>query len=97
MGALGNLANALMDSTNAVTNVYDDYLTKQAKLSTDIKTSQLQNEINTELARIRQTSNFEDWNTEINNFFQQVKSGMSDKNSSYYCQNTLQYYGMEDA
>ena len=90
MGALGNFTNSLLDSANTVTKVYDDYITKQAQLSTDIKNSQLQTEINAELARIRQTSNFEDWNTEINNFFEQRKSAMSDKNSNYYCQNNLQ-------
>ena len=92
MGALGNLANALMDSTNAVTNVYDDYLTKQATLSTQTKNIQLQNDINGQLARLRQSSpdDYEQWNTDINTFFEQVKAGMSNKDSPYYCKNNLQ-------
>ena len=90
MGALGNFTNALLDAANTTSDVYNKYLTKQAELSTDIKNSQLQIEINAELARIQQSTDFENWNTEINNFFEKRKSAMADKNSSYYCQNNLQ-------
>lgn len=90
MGALGNFTNALLDAANTTSNVYDKYITKQAELSTDIKNSQLQIEINAELARIQQSTDFENWNTEINDFFEKRKSAMADKNSSYYCQNNLQ-------
>lgn len=90
MADILQFTSTLLDSANTITNVVDDYRTKQAKLSTDLKSSQLQLEINAELARIRQTSNFEDWNTEINDFFAKKKSAMSDKNSNYYCQNNLQ-------
>lgn len=85
-----NFTNTLLDSANTISSVVNDYNTKQAQLSTDLKTSQLQLEINAELARIQQSTNFEDWNTEINNFFEQKKNAMSDKNSNYYCQNNLQ-------
>lgn len=81
---------SVLDTTNAVTNVYNDYLEKQAALSTQTKNIQLQNDINGELARIRQSSNYEDWNKNINEFFTRVKSGMANKDSPYYCQNNLQ-------
>ena len=88
---MSNAADATMaflNSLNAVTNSARDYNQKQATLSTQTKNLQLQNDINGQLASIRQSS--EDWNTQINNFFTQVKSGMGDKNSPYYCQNNLQ-------
>lgn len=88
---MSNAADATMaflNSLNAVTNSARDYNQKQATLSTQTKNIQLQNDINGQLASIRQSS--EDWNTQINNFFTQVKSGMGDKNSPYYCQNNLQ-------
>ena len=81
---------SVLDTTNAVTNVYNNYLEKQAALSTQTKNIQLQNDINGELARIRQSSNYEDWNKNINEFFTRVKSGMANKDSPYYCQNNLQ-------
>ena len=84
------ISNALLDSANEVANTYGRYLDKQAELSTQTKNIQLQNDINGKLAQIRQSSNYEDWNTEINNFFTQIKSGMSNKDSPYYCQNNLQ-------
>lgn len=90
MGKLGEFTDALMGSARTISNVYDDKLTKQATLSTQTKNIQLQNDINGQLARIRQSSNYEDWNTQINDFFTQVKSGMSNKDSPYYCQNNLQ-------
>ncbi len=90
MGKLGEFTDALMGSARTISNVYEDKLTKQATLSTQTKNIQLQNDINGQLARIRQSSNYEDWNTQINDFFTQVKSGMSNKDSPYYCQNNLQ-------
>ena len=90
MSELANFTNALLGSTNTATKVIGDYLTKQAQLSTDIKNSQLQTEINAELARIKQSTNFEDWNAQIADFFEKRKAAMSDKNSTYYCQNNLQ-------
>lgn len=90
MADILQFTNALLDSANTVSNVVDDYQTKQANLSTQTKNIQLQNDINGQLTRIRQSANFEDWNTQINDFFTQVKSGMSNKDSPYYCQNNLQ-------
>lgn len=90
MADILQFTNALLDSANTVSNVVNDYQTKQANLSTQTKNIQLQNDINGQLARIRQSSNYEEWNTQINDFFTQVKSGMSNKDSPYYCQNNLQ-------
>ena len=90
MAKITDLTNALLDSANTVNNVYDDYLNKQAALSTQTKNIQLQNDINGELARIRQNNKFEDWNTEINTFFERIKGEMGNKDSPYYCQNNLQ-------
>lgn len=85
-----NFTNTLLDSANTISSVVNDYNTKQAALSTQTKNIQLQNDINGQLARIRQSSNFEEWNTQINDFFTQVKNGMGNKDSPYYCQNNLQ-------
>ena len=90
MADILQFTSTLLDSANTITNVVDDYRTKQANLSTQTKNIQLQNDINGQLARIRQSSNYEDWNTQINEFFTQVKDGMSNKDSPYYCQNNLQ-------
>lgn len=92
MGALGNFTNALLDAANTTSNVYEDYITKQATLSTQTKNIQLQTDIESQLRRLRQSSpdDFEQWNTDINNFFEQIKSGMSNKDSPYFCQNNLQ-------
>lgn len=81
---------AALESAGSVSNTLNDYLTKQATLSTQTKNIQLQNDINGKLAQIKQDSKFENWNTEINSFFTQIKSGMSNPNSPYYCQNNLQ-------
>ena len=92
MGSLSNFANSLLDASSTATKTYDKYITKQANVSTQTKNIQLQTDINAQLARIRQSSpsDYNDWNTEINNFFEQVRSGMSNKDSPYYCKNNLQ-------
>lgn len=88
--ALQNLMDSVYGFANTAAKVTDDYVTNQAELSTQFKTSQLQSEINGQLARIKQDTNYENWNTEINDFFERVKNGMSDKDSPYYCKNNLQ-------
>lgn len=90
MAKITELTNALLDSANTVNNVYDDYLNKQAALSTQTKSIQLQQDINGEIAKIKQNNSFENWNTEINNFFERIKGEMGNKDSPYYCQNNLQ-------
>ena len=88
--ALQNLMDSVYGFANTAANVTSDIATKQAKLSTQTKNIQLQTDINAELMRIRQSSDFENWNTNINDFFERVKNGMADKDSPYYCQNNLQ-------
>ena len=90
MANLADLTNSIFDTINTGASIANDYTQKQATLSTQTKNIQLQNDINAELMRIRQSSDFENWNTNINNFFTRVKSGMSNKDSPYYCQNNLQ-------
>jgi hypothetical protein len=85
-----NFTNSLLSSVNAVNGVWSDYTQKQAELSTNVKQSRLQSAINSELARIKQDTHYENWNDEINTFFENVKNGMSNKDSPYYCQNNLQ-------
>ena len=85
-----SFADTLLDSANTISGVVDKYQTKQATLSTETKQIQLQNEINAEIARIRQSSDFENWNDQINTFFEERKKGMGNKDSPYYCQNNLQ-------
>lgn len=90
MAGIDDLTQSIFGAINTASGIVDDYTQKQASLSTQTKNIQLQNDINGELARIRQNNRFEDWNTEINNFFEKVKSGMGNKDSPYYCQNNLQ-------
>ena len=90
MANLADLTNSIFDTINTGASIANDYTQKQATLSTQTKNIQLQNDINAELMRIRQSSDFENWNTNINNFFTRVKSGMANKDSPYYCQNNLQ-------
>ena len=92
MGALGNFTNALLDSVNTATKTYDKYITDQATLSTQTKNIQLHNDITAQINKIRMSSpsDYENWNTDINTFFEEVKNGMSNKDSPYYCQNNLQ-------
>ena len=90
MAKITEAMNALFDSANTVAGVVNDYTTKQATLSTQTKNIQLQTDINGKLAQIKQSANPENWNTEINGFFEQIKSGMSNPDSPYYCKNNLQ-------
>ena len=90
MAKMTDLVYSMFDAASTVASGFDQYTQKQAALSTQTKNIQLQNDINGELARIRQSNNFEDWNKEINDFYERVKSGMGNKESPYYCQNNLQ-------
>ena len=90
MGALGNFANTVLDSINGVTNVIDDYTTKEAKRSTQNKQIQLKKDVNAKMMEIQRSSSSDEWQTKIDNYFQSVKGSMSDKNSAYYCKNNLQ-------
>lgn len=90
MSELGNFTQALMGAANNTSNVINNYVTNQAKLSTQSKQIKLQADINNELMKIQQSSDYSNWQKNMNNFFSRVKSGMSDKNSQYFCENNLQ-------
>lgn len=90
MSELANFTQALFGAANTASNVVDNYTTSQAKLSTQNKQIKLQQDINNELMKIQQSSDYENWQQNMNDFFERVKNGMSDKNSQYYCENNLQ-------
>ena len=87
-----NFTNSLLSSVNAVNGVWSDYTQKQAELSTDIKQSRLHSAINSELARIKQDTHYENWNDEINTFFENCH--ILNKHGAYiasYSDNTNTY------
>lgn len=90
MSDFANFTQALFGAANTASNIVNDYTTNQAKLSTSNKQIRLQEDINNELENIRRSSNYNDWQKNMNDFFERVKNGMSDKNSQYYCENNLQ-------
>lgn len=90
MSELANFTQALFGATDTASKVVKDYTTSQAKLSTQSKQIKLQADINNELMKIQQSSDYTNWQQNMTDFFQRVKSGMGDKNSQYYCENNLQ-------
>ncbi|MBO7733343.1 MAG: hypothetical protein J6S67_12335 [Methanobrevibacter sp.] len=90
MANVWEVTNALLDSANAVSNTYNDYITKEAKLSTDTKQNQLKADINAQMDAIRRSSSSEEWPTKINEFFEKTKSDMENPDSVYYCKNRKQ-------
>ena len=82
--------SAMIESAGSVSNTYSKYLADEAKLSTQNKQIQLKDDINKKMDEIRSTSNPEEWETNINQFFEQTKSDMTNPNSKYYCKNNLQ-------
>lgn len=90
MAKITELTNALLDSANTVSNVYDNYLSNDAKRSTQNKQIQLKADINQQMMEIQRSSTSDQWETKINDYFQKVKGEMSNKNSPYYCKNNLQ-------
>lgn len=90
MGGIIQLTQGLLDSTNAFNSVWRKQIEHEAEFSTNTKQIRLQNDINAELLKIRQSNNFEDWLTNINNLFSETEKGMSDPNSSYYCRNQIE-------
>lgn len=81
---------SVLDTTNTVANVYEDYLEKDAKRSTQNKQIQLKDDINKQMMEIQRSSTSDEWEQKMTDYFQNVKSQMSDKNSPYYCKNNLQ-------
>ena len=81
---------SVLDTTNAVTNVYNNYLENDAKRSTQNKQIQLKDDINKQMMEIQRSSTSDEWQQKMTEYFQSVKSQMSNKNSPYYCKNNLQ-------
>ena len=90
MSEIANFTQALFGAANTASGVVNDYTTNQAKLSTSFKQGRLEDQIITELNKIKRSSNYENWQDDMNSFFERVKSEMSDPNSQYYCKNNLQ-------
>lgn len=90
MSELQNFTQALFGAANTASSVVNDYTTNRAKLSTQSKQIKLQADINNELMKIQQSSDYTNWQQNMTDFFERVKGSMSDKNSQYYCENNLQ-------
>lgn len=90
MGELANFTNALFGAVNTAVKVDNNILSKEAKLSTQNKQIQLQEDIRNKLMDLRTRADYTNWNQEMTGFFEQIKSGMSDPNSKYYCKNNMQ-------
>lgn len=90
MAKITQLVDAMLDNANAVNNSYSDYLHKQADLSTKLKSIHLQNVVNEEFARIRNSSDFQNWSKDVDDLYSRLKGEMSNKDSPFYCRNNLQ-------
>lgn len=90
MGEIANFTNALFGAVNTAVKVDNNILSKEAKLSTQNKQIQLQEDIRNKLMDLRTRADYTNWNQEMTGFFEQIKSGMSDPNSKYYCKNNMQ-------
>ena len=64
--------NATIQNANSVSNTYAGIIQNEAKLSTQNKQIQLKDDINKKMDEIRSTSNPEEWETNINQFFEQT-------------------------
>lgn len=89
MGALGEFNNALLQFGNTVSNVNRDYAERQAKLDLTTMSINLEKEINNKMLQLQQSNNYQDWEKEIDNFYQERIAAMSDQNSPYYCRNNF--------
>lgn len=90
MGGILTFTNGFLDAVNAVNSAWDKQTQKEAEFETSIKQIRLQNDINGELLRMRQSGNFNQWNDNVSDFFERIKSGMSNPDSPYYCKNQIQ-------
>lgn len=87
---IGKLTDAVLGTVDTGASIASNWLTKEAELLTEQKKTQLQLDVNNKINEISTNGKWEDWNTEINNFFQQKKSDMENPDSPYYCRNNLQ-------
>lgn len=89
MGALGEFNNALLQFGNTVSNVNRDYAERQAKLDLTTMSINLEKEIKNKMLQLQQSNNYQDWEKEIDNFYNERLAAMSDQNSPYYCRNNF--------
>ena len=85
-----NLFQAAAGLSNTVVNDIDQKITKEAEIATRNKQYQLKYDLRDKMNEIRQSNKPEEWQTKIDDFFQQTKSDMMNSDSKYYCQNNLQ-------
>lgn len=90
MNELLDFTNAILGSANTISNTVDDYLNKDAQASTQDKEIKLQYAVRQEMMKIRTSSNFENWQDDMNDFFEKVKGDMTNPDSPYYCRNNIQ-------
>ena len=90
MAKIIELTNAVFDSINTATNIYNKHLEEEADLSTKLKSIHLQNVVNEEFARIRNSSDFQNWSKDVDDLYSRLKGEMSNKGSPFYCRNNLQ-------
>ena len=90
MGDFLDVANAFFQSAGQAADVLTDYATKEAQRSTQNKQIQLKKDIQDRMMEIQRSSTSDEWQEKIDGYFQEVKSGMSNKNSPYYCKNNIQ-------
>ena len=90
MGSIRDFTQGVLSTVGTGADIWEDRLKKEAEFKTLIKQTQLQNDMNNELLRIGQSGDFENWNTNISKFFDQVQSGMENPDSPYYCKNQIQ-------
>jgi hypothetical protein len=87
---LGKLSDAIFGAVDTGASIASNWMTKEAELLTEQKKSQLQLDVNAKINELSTNGKWQDWNTEITNFFQQKKSDMENPDSPYYCRNNLQ-------
>ena len=87
---IGKATDAIFGALDTGATIANDYVTNQAKLSTQNKQIKLKSDIQEKMLEIQRSNTSDQWETKINDYFQSIKSGMSDKNSPYYCKNNLQ-------
>lgn len=90
MNTLGELTQSILGAVDTGSNILGDYTRKEAQFSTTTKKYNLQADINNKMQEIAMNGNYNTWQTEINSFFENIKSKMNDPESQYYCRNNLQ-------
>ena len=90
MNTLGELTQSILGAVDTGSNIFGDYTRREAQFSTTTKKYNLQADINDKMQKIAMNGNYNTWQTEINSFFENIKSKMNDPESQYYCRNNLQ-------